>query len=323
MTLSQLPLLAGLDPAALADLEFAATPFAAASGDTLFRQGDVATALFILTQGRVGIASRTPGDEEVHVVEAGPGDMVGELGLLDGGRRSANARAVRDCQGVAISLTRFAGLAAIGRPAAFMLSDRIRIGVAGRFRTTIAAIAAQSATEEALVRPAATAPMPPSVLANGLPEMLRGLARFAGLCGDDCSRLVAMGERVDSPRDRLIVSAGNPPDALYIVLRGAVRTGLPCANGIEPLAVHGPGELAGLAAMIDRMPFPLTIETAEAAILLRIGRDAFEALRAETSDLAHFIFDLAGKQLVRDLRRANRHFGRAEALVRFRAAGTA
>jgi CRP/FNR family transcriptional regulator, cyclic AMP receptor protein len=322
MMLAQVPLLAGLDAAAIADLEMAATPFAATAGETLFRQGDEATALYILTHGRIGIASRTPGDEEVHVVEAGPGAMVGELGLLDGGRRSATARATSDCSGIAISLARFHGLAAIGRPAAFALADRIRIGVAQRFRATIAAIAAQSAFEEALLRSAAQATLPAGGKAVDLAPMLRGLVRFSGLSETEAAAFVAMGERIDASRHTNIASAGDAPDALYIVLRGAVRTGLPRAGGIEPIAVHGPGEFAGLAAMIDREPFPLTIETVEASILVRIERAAFETLRSQTDELAHRVLDLAGQQLVRDLRRANRHLGRAEALARFRAGGS-
>ncbi len=321
MRLAELPLLADLDPAALADLELAATPFAAKGGETLFRQGDEACALYILTHGRISIASRTPGDEEVHVVEAGPGAMVGELGLLDGGRRSATARAASDCSGIAISLARFRGLAAIGRPAAFALADRIRIGVAQRFRATITAVAAQSAYEEALLRSAASYALPPASPANDLAPMLRGLVRFSGLSDADAVALVAISERIDAPLGSRIATAGDAPDAIYIVLRGAVRTGLPRANGIEPIAVHGPGEFAGLAAMIDREPFPLAIETAEAAILLRIERVAFETLRSRTDELAHRVFDLAGQQLVRDLRRATRHLGRAEALARFRAGG--
>ncbi len=287
----------------------------------LFRQGDAASALYILTEGRIGIASRTPGDEEVHVVEAGPGDMVGELGLLDGGKRSATARAASDCSGIAISLARFRGLAAIGRPAAFVLADRIRIGVAQRFRATIAAIAAQSAFEAALLRPAAPGVRAAAGKADDLAPMLQGLMRFSALSDAQASMLVAMGERIDAPRDTNIARAGETADALHIVLRGAIRTGLPRAGGIEPLGVHGPGEFAGLAAMIDRAPFPLTIETAEASILLRIGRAEFEQLRCQTDELAHSMFDLAGQQLVRDLRRANRHLGRAEALARFRAGG--
>lgn len=323
MTLAQMPLLADLDAAALTDLEIAAHRFSASAGETLFRQGEAATTFYLLTEGRVGIVSRTPGDGEVQVVEAGPGEMVGELGFLDGGNRSATARAITDCQGVAIGLGRFRGLAASGRPAAFALSDRIRIEVAGRFRATIAAIAAQPEFEEALVRPVASGPPPQPAGAEAVSTMLRGLVRFAAMRTVDADRLVAMGDCVHASRGTVLARAGDRADALSIVLRGAVRTGLPRDGGIEPLAVHGPGEFAGLAAMIDRKPLPLTIEIAEASILLQIDQDRFETLRSETGELAHLVFDLAGRQLVRDLRRANRHLGRARALSHFRSGGDA
>ncbi len=67
-------------------------------GDVLFREGDEPDALYIVVKGRIAIAlDHRPVDARESVValmEAG--DLFGEMGLLDGGERSANARALEN-----------------------------------------------------------------------------------------------------------------------------------------------------------------------------------------------------------------------------------
>jgi CRP/FNR family transcriptional regulator, cyclic AMP receptor protein len=311
------PLFAALDPQARDDLRLAAQPFAVQAGDLVFRQGDDADGLYIIAQGRIAIAARTPGDDEIAVTEAGPGSIMGELSLLDGGKRSATARAIDDASGLFIGLSRVRALAAIGRPAAFALTDQLRSEVIRRFRATIAGIAAYDRIDPASLRALGTGSVPAPASADGLDAMLRGLVRFASLNMAKAGALTAIATRIDAPRGTVIGAAGAPADALHIVLRGAMRTGIARPGGFEAIAVHGPGECAGIAAMADGGPYPLTIEVAETAILLRIESADLNRLKAEDSDLAHMLFDVINRQLVRDLRRANRHLARAEGLKRF------
>jgi len=68
-------------------------------GDWLFRQGDDGDALYLLVRGlmQVWIDSGNPDDPGQRLVaEVMPGEIIGEVGLLAGGKRSAGIRAVRD-----------------------------------------------------------------------------------------------------------------------------------------------------------------------------------------------------------------------------------
>ncbi|MGN6499757.1 MAG: cyclic nucleotide-binding domain-containing protein, partial [Tsuneonella sp.] len=89
---AQVPLLAGLPD--VGDLERATEPFALADGEALFVQDDPADGAYVVASGALTIAARTPGDGERVLAEVGPGGETGELCLLDGGRRSAEARAL-------------------------------------------------------------------------------------------------------------------------------------------------------------------------------------------------------------------------------------
>jgi CRP/FNR family cyclic AMP-dependent transcriptional regulator len=64
-------------------------------GDVLFHEGDPPDSLYLVLSGRIAIAMASPVDHRESVVALmEPGDLFGELGLLDDGPRSAMARAL-------------------------------------------------------------------------------------------------------------------------------------------------------------------------------------------------------------------------------------
>lgn len=80
----------------------ALTPVAAAGrerqlirGDVLFNAGDAPDALYLVLSGRIAIAIANPIDRRESVVALmEPDDLFGEMGMLDDGPRSAQARAL-------------------------------------------------------------------------------------------------------------------------------------------------------------------------------------------------------------------------------------
>lgn len=73
------------------------------AGDTIIREGDPSDALYIVQKGMVevivprGTVPDIPGPPEPQpVVRLGEGQMFGEMGLVDQGRRSATVRALVD-----------------------------------------------------------------------------------------------------------------------------------------------------------------------------------------------------------------------------------
>ena len=67
-----------------------------ATGEVIMRQGDVSDALHVITRGRVRVERDQPGDTPLVLAELGAGDVIGEMGLLDGGPRSATVTATSD-----------------------------------------------------------------------------------------------------------------------------------------------------------------------------------------------------------------------------------
>jgi CRP-like cAMP-binding protein len=67
------------------------------AGDELMRQGDEASTMYVILSGKVSVVREHP-DLSSPIVLAflGPGEIVGEMGLLDGEARSATVEAVED-----------------------------------------------------------------------------------------------------------------------------------------------------------------------------------------------------------------------------------
>lgn len=94
--LRTVPMFAGMEPAELVRLARDLKRRSFAGGQAVFYQGDPGTAAYIIESGRVRIYVHAPEGQEVSVVLYGPGDLFGEMALLDRRPRSATAAAMED-----------------------------------------------------------------------------------------------------------------------------------------------------------------------------------------------------------------------------------
>jgi len=93
--LSRTTFFADASPAALARVGAASRARTLVRGDVLFNEGDPPDALYLVNRGRIAIAMSNPIDHRESVVALmEPGDLFGEMGMLDNGPRSAMARAL-------------------------------------------------------------------------------------------------------------------------------------------------------------------------------------------------------------------------------------
>jgi len=106
--LRRVPVFAVLDDAALARL---AADCRRRRFDTteqsLFHEGDDPGSLYVILSGHVHIRTVTPAGKFVHVAERGPGDQIGELALLDGAPRMADAITATPCEVLVLSRVAF------------------------------------------------------------------------------------------------------------------------------------------------------------------------------------------------------------------------
>lgn len=91
-----------MPPEVLESLRNQATVQSFAKGSDLFKEGDTATELFVVVEGRIAIATQASDGRETLVAVMETGGLFGELGAFDDQPRSADARALVDSQVIAI-----------------------------------------------------------------------------------------------------------------------------------------------------------------------------------------------------------------------------
>src|SRR5256886_4256147 len=90
------PLFASLDDAAAEELCGYLHPIELKDGSSLFRVGDSGDAMYFIEHGRVSITVTDADGREVILDSLGHGDFFGEMAMLDGHGRSADATVTED-----------------------------------------------------------------------------------------------------------------------------------------------------------------------------------------------------------------------------------
>ena len=96
--LRSVPLFASLDDDAARELRSLLSDKRVPQNTRLFRQGDKGDAMYLIESGRVRISIRDDDDAEVILAELAQGDFFGEMSIIDGRQRSADAKVIDDAR---------------------------------------------------------------------------------------------------------------------------------------------------------------------------------------------------------------------------------
>jgi CRP/FNR family cyclic AMP-dependent transcriptional regulator len=105
--LRSVPLFASLDDAATKQLRNLLSVSDVSNGTPLFRSGDSGDAMYLIESGRVRISVNDADGSLVTLAELAGGDFFGEMALLDGKPRSADATVIEDTRCAVLSRENF------------------------------------------------------------------------------------------------------------------------------------------------------------------------------------------------------------------------
>lgn len=105
--LQRVEILKEVDLADLENLSRAITTQTFSDGTVIFKEGDDGDTMYIIEQGGINIYSKNSATPENLLRSSGVGEVVGELALLDGDHRSAQAVAVGNCKTIILRREQF------------------------------------------------------------------------------------------------------------------------------------------------------------------------------------------------------------------------
>ena len=106
-TLRNVPLFASLEERAAQKLCDLLETVDCRPDQKLFRAGDAGNAMYLIESGEIRISVTASDGHDITVAELSPGDFFGEMAMLDGQARSANATAVNEARLASLSRKHF------------------------------------------------------------------------------------------------------------------------------------------------------------------------------------------------------------------------
>ncbi len=145
-SLQRMPLFEGVDEAVIGALSNASFRKQVPGGSYLFLRGDPADAFYLLQSGEISLVLVSPDGRELVINEIRPGDFFGELGLLTGQPRSADAIARKDSELVGLPRQAFLNALECAPKLARRLLEvtAIRLSRTSEFESALAFLDAQS-----------------------------------------------------------------------------------------------------------------------------------------------------------------------------------
>lgn len=118
-------------------------------------------------------------------------------------------------------------------------------------------------------------------------EILERLSSFNGLSRETLQRLASGARQFSIARDEPLFRKADPALALHVVVGGQIKLYLPLANHMEKgVALAGPGECIGVAAVYLGMPHPFSAVAKKDSHLIAVDRDLLVRQASQDAGLA-------------------------------------
>jgi len=270
-----------------------------APGEVLWSEGDEARELLFVLDGEVRVSLGAPGGRSVEIGRVGSGGVLGEIGLLEGGRHTMTARVTEPASVLALSRHDFTALLARPDPSSFELKRRLASQFTVRLRNQLQQLA------KTLGEPVAHAARTASELeACGPPDSayLRRMATFHDFDPVALWGFLTSGTYAMCPHGSTLLAEGERSQSCYLTINGAVEKILIRGDRRVRVDLAGPGRAFGYESLIDDLPSPVTAITRERTLLLVLPREPFKQLYGRDDTIARVFLDVLLRDLVTTLR---------------------
>ena len=229
-----------LSPEDRQHLVAACTPRSHAFGDVIIRQGAPADEFFVLVSGRARVVQREADGEETVLSTLHPGEVFGEIALLEGRTRTATVRASSDVTVLRMDRGTFERLC----------------GEIPTFRSWLMSSAHTRTLHSFLKRSTAFRKLPSPVLRD----------------------LVESLEAEHVPAGTVVFRKGDPVGPMYVVQSGKVKVTTGDSTDSRNLAFLRSRDVFGELSLLKGTPRGATVEAFTDCELLKLSPEAFHRL---------------------------------------------
>lgn len=239
------------------------------AGTLLLKPGQISDSIHLVLSGKIKISiPATSAHPEQDIAQFPRGDILGLPALLDDRTVPCIISAEEDSTLLTLSRSK--------------LTEKLRqdIDFAARFYRAAALILSERVRQ--------MFEMPEQLSFGEGQSVKEALFVFGELCDSDIDWLVSVGQVKRLVSREILLHAGRPVDALYIILDGTLAISVPegqydplslCFSGLEKttrsqsvLATISKGGLPGIVSFLDSRPLPVTIRSVNESLVFDIPR---------------------------------------------------
>ncbi len=122
---------------------------------------------------------------------------------------------------------------------------------------------------------------------------LKSVDLFRGLRGEELATVAEIAEEQPFAAGEHVFAEGEPGDALYLVIEGAVRV----HKADRQLALLAVRDVFGEMAVLDAEPRNASATVVQDAVLLKIGRDDFRDILQERPEIGIGVLQVLSRRL--------------------------
>jgi CRP/FNR family cyclic AMP-dependent transcriptional regulator len=315
--LAGVPILAGRDDADLLALARVMRRRIIAAGETVWQQGGEARELLLVEDGALTASLRLPDGRVVDVWQAGRGEALGEIALLDGNGHTMSVRVTETATVLALGRLDFAALLARQDASAFRLKRSLALLFTSRLRNQLQGLAQSLGGEASGARAEDAARTFAELRQRPAPDSkyVRRMATFHDFDSLALWGFLTSGTYAEAPAGCTLLAEGAPSPACFLTMNGAVEQVLLRGDRRIRIGLAGPGKTFGYEGLIDGSPSPVTAITRERVLLLVLPRGPFEQMFNGEDVVARVFLDVIQRELVATLRQSLRQQARLAASV--------
>jgi CRP-like cAMP-binding protein len=226
------------------------------SQDHVINSGKICPNIYIILDGKLSLSVPSSTGENQQVAEVSPGELIGEIPLIDLQPSQINAQALVASQILTISQTE--------------LNKKFQEdqGFASRFYHTIALLISNrlKGISDLLARNKIMAGQP----------IRKVLLVFGELDGNDIDWMSKFGQGQKIDHDTILLQQGEPATALYILLEGSLGVLINIQDGDRKIAKEiaklSTGEIVGEMSFLDGSNPSATVKAPENSFVLALPR---------------------------------------------------
>lgn len=122
---------------------------------------------------------------------------------------------------------------------------------------------------------------------------LKSIDLFRALPSEELSQIAEIAEEQPFAGGDPVFAEGEPGDALYLVVEGAVKV----HKGDKLIVQLGVRDVVGEMAVLDGEPRSASVTVVQDAVLLKIGRDDFRDILNERPEIAMGVIKVLSRRL--------------------------